>query len=103
MTRDPQRAYRIARAVWLYDLLQRAIDRGRRAQISALTDRVIRALRNMEAEDQHQYYCQIAGRRADRVPEARQQARAQLSREAGARVAASLTPEELADRSAYDD
>lgn len=101
MTRDPYRRYRIARAVWLYDRWTRMLDQmhaSPRAKVKAIAlgDRVLRALRNMEPEDQHEYYLQIANRRADRQPTARVAAREQLSRAAGAEVIAMARAAEAA-------
>lgn len=88
------RKYRIERAVWLYVRWCRAIDKGDRQKTRALGDRVLRALRHMPAEDQHQYYLKIANLRAARYTPERSEARAELSRQRGKKILDSLTAEE---------
>lgn len=99
MTRDPERRYRIARAVWLYDRWSRAMDlptasERHRAKIRVLGDRVLRALRNMEPEDQREYYVAINNRRAARVSEATMEKRAAITRARSQGLLATITDAE---------
>ena len=92
--RDQLRDYAIARAVWLYQRLCRAIALDQPAKQRALSDRITRWQRGARREDVHEYYLRTTAL----DDEAQGNARAEESRSRGRHCIGLIPPEEMAER-----